>query len=148
MDGQSASQSLSQSPILGPRPDFYYCQTTAVLSMWGALSGERGRVCHCNVVLCRARKPNWLALSRSITSIWLWTIFRIAFSKSFPVVDKRFIGRKFWGNFGSYRVSVRLFFASLWDVGKYDNWRQRLNKCVKYSSGLLGRCLRHSFGTP
>jgi hypothetical protein len=29
------------SPIWGPRPDFCYCQTFAVLSMGGALSDER-----------------------------------------------------------------------------------------------------------
>jgi hypothetical protein len=32
---------LVSSPIWGPRPDFCYCQTFAVLSMWGALSDER-----------------------------------------------------------------------------------------------------------
>jgi hypothetical protein len=38
----------------------------------------------------------------------LWTIFRITFSKSLPVVDKNLIGRKFWGNFGPYRVLITL----------------------------------------
>jgi hypothetical protein len=32
---------LLSSPIWGPRPDFCYCQTVTVLSMWGALSDER-----------------------------------------------------------------------------------------------------------
>jgi hypothetical protein len=36
--GQST---LASSAIWCLRPDFCYCQTVAVLSMWGALSGER-----------------------------------------------------------------------------------------------------------
>jgi hypothetical protein len=41
-DRQSVGQSvLVSSPIWGPRPDFCYCQTFAVLSMWGALSDKR-----------------------------------------------------------------------------------------------------------
>jgi hypothetical protein len=37
----SASQSWNKAHIWGSRPDFYYCQTTAGLLMWGALSDER-----------------------------------------------------------------------------------------------------------
>jgi hypothetical protein len=37
-DGQSASLSWCQAPIWDLRPDFYFCQTTAGLLMWGALS--------------------------------------------------------------------------------------------------------------
>jgi hypothetical protein len=51
-------------------------------------------------MMCRARKPNWLALSRLFSSMRLWIIFRITFSNSLPVVDKRLIGSKFGGNFG------------------------------------------------
>jgi hypothetical protein len=51
---------------------------------------------HWSVVLWRARKPNWLALSRPLSSKCLWTIFRITFSNSLRVADKRLIGRKFW----------------------------------------------------
>jgi hypothetical protein len=40
-DGQSASVSCCQAPIWGLRPDFYYCQTVAGLSLWGALCEER-----------------------------------------------------------------------------------------------------------
>jgi hypothetical protein len=40
-DGQSASLSWNKVPILGLRPDFYYCQTVVVSLMWGALSNER-----------------------------------------------------------------------------------------------------------
>jgi hypothetical protein len=32
-----------------------------------------------SVVLCRARKPNWFALSRSFALMYLWTIFRMSF---------------------------------------------------------------------
>jgi hypothetical protein len=34
-DGQSASLSWNKAPIWNLRPDFYYCQTVAVLLMWG-----------------------------------------------------------------------------------------------------------------
>jgi hypothetical protein len=40
-DGQSASLSWNKAPILGLRPDFYYCLTVAGLLMWGALSDDR-----------------------------------------------------------------------------------------------------------
>jgi hypothetical protein len=40
-DGQSASLSWCQAPIWGPRPNFYYCQTTACWLMWGILSDDR-----------------------------------------------------------------------------------------------------------
>jgi hypothetical protein len=39
-------------------------------------------------------------------------------------------------------------FASLHCLGKCDKEKVFLNKCVKYTSGLLGMCLRHSFGIP
>jgi hypothetical protein len=37
-------------------------------------------------------------------------------------------------------------FASFQDVGKCESRMQWLIKWVKRTSGLLGRCLRHSFG--
>jgi hypothetical protein len=40
-DGQSASLSWNKAPIWGLRPDFYYCQSVAGLSMWGDVSDER-----------------------------------------------------------------------------------------------------------
>jgi hypothetical protein len=40
-DGPSASLSWNKAPILGLRPDFYCCQTVAVLLIWGAVSDER-----------------------------------------------------------------------------------------------------------
>jgi hypothetical protein len=45
---------------------------------------------HWSVVLWRAWKPNWLALSRSLSSRCLWTIFGITFSNSgYMVLDRR-----------------------------------------------------------
>jgi hypothetical protein len=41
-DWRSVGQSvLCQAPIWGPRPDFYYCQTVAILLMLGAISDKR-----------------------------------------------------------------------------------------------------------
>jgi hypothetical protein len=40
-DSQSASLSWNKAPVWLLRPDFYYCQTIAGLSMWGDLSDER-----------------------------------------------------------------------------------------------------------
>jgi hypothetical protein len=40
-DGHSASLSWNKAPIWDLRPNFYYCQTTAGLLMWGALSDQR-----------------------------------------------------------------------------------------------------------
>jgi hypothetical protein len=99
---------------------------------------------HCSVVLWHARKPNWL-----LSSVCFWTIFRMTFSYSFLVVDKRLIGRKFWWNFGSLPDFGNVTsFASFQDFGKRDSRRQWLNKCVKCTNGLLERCLRHPFGMP
>jgi hypothetical protein len=49
---------------------------------------------------------------------------------------------------GPCQFSVMLYFVSFQNFGKCDNQRQVLNKCVKCTSGPLGRCLRHSFGIP
>jgi hypothetical protein len=45
-------------------------------------------------------------------------------------------------------VRLSITFASFQDVGKCDRRMQWLNRWVKWTSGLLGRCLRHSFGMP
>jgi hypothetical protein len=104
---------------------------------------------HCNVLLWRARKPNWLALGRPHFSICFWRNFRITFSNSWPVVDRRLIGRKFSGNFGSLPgLGKVVTFASFQWFVKCDSRRQWLNKWVKCTNGSLGKCLRHSFGTP
>jgi hypothetical protein len=39
-----ASLSWNKAPVLGLRPDSYYCQTVAGLLMWGAVSDERTRL--------------------------------------------------------------------------------------------------------
>jgi hypothetical protein len=104
---------------------------------------------HFIVLLWRARKPNWLVLSRSLSLICFWRILRITFSNSLSVVDTRLIGRKFWGNFGSLPgFGNVMIFASFQDLGKWDSRRQWLNKCVKCTNGRLGRYLMHSFGMP
>jgi hypothetical protein len=105
---------------------------------------------HWSVVLWRARKPKWLAWSRSLSSRCLWTNFRITFSNSLSAVDKRLIGRKkIWGNLGSLPGFGKVIAsASFQDTGKSDSRMQWLNRWVRCTSGLLGRCLRHSFGMP
>jgi hypothetical protein len=104
---------------------------------------------HCNVVLWHARKPNWHPFCRLCSSICLWTIFSTTFSNSLPVVDKRLIGSKFWGNFGSLPGFGKVItFGFFQEFGKCESRRQWLIKWVKCTNGLLGRCLRHSFGMP
>jgi hypothetical protein len=76
-----------------------------------------------------------------------WTIFRMKFSYCLLVVDRRLIGCKFWGNFGSLPGFGNVMtFVSFQNFGKWDSQRQCIYKCVKCTSGLLGRRLRHSFG--
>jgi hypothetical protein len=104
---------------------------------------------HCKVVLWQARKPNWFAFSRPLSPMCLWTIFGITFSNNLPVVGKRLIGRNFWGNVGSLPGFGKvIIFASFQGVGKWAIRRQWLNKWVKYTKGIFGSCLRHSFGMP
>jgi hypothetical protein len=56
--------------------------------------------CYCwSVALWCALKPKWLAFSELLSSMCLWIVPTIRFSKSLLVVDKRFIGRncgKLW----------------------------------------------------
>jgi len=49
---------------------------------------------HWSVVLWHARKPASLVFSRSLSWLCLWTVSRISFSKSLPVVDMAQIVRK------------------------------------------------------
>jgi hypothetical protein len=100
---------------------------------------------NCNVVLWRARKPNWLALSGPLSYVCFWRIIRITFSNSLPVVDRRLIGRKFWifTRFGKV-----ITFATFKGFGKCDSRRLRLNKRIKCTIDRSGKCLRHSFGMP
>jgi hypothetical protein len=79
----------------------------------------------------------------------LFTIFRITFSNSLPVVDKRLIGRKLWGNLESFLGFGKvIIFASFQIVGKWESRRQWLISCVKCTKVVLGSCLRLSFGMP
>jgi hypothetical protein len=96
------------------------------------------------VILWSAR--NWLAFSKFVSSSTsFWIVLQISLSNSLSVVDKRLIGRKFWGIPGFGRV---LNFASSQGSGVWPNWKQWLNKCVKRTRGLLGRCRRRSFRMP
>jgi hypothetical protein len=91
---------------------------------------------HLSVIIWRAGNPNWLALSRPLSSMCLWIIIRITFSNSYSLVDKGLIGRKFWGNFGSLLgFSNFITIASFQDFGKQDNRRQWLNRCIICTSG-------------
>jgi hypothetical protein len=104
---------------------------------------------HCKVMLWHAQNPNWPAFIRPFSPLCLWTIFRIAFSSSLPVVDKRLIGRKFGGNLESFPVFGKvIIFVSFQGVGKWESQRQWLIRWIKCTKGLLGSCLRHSFGMP
>lgn len=79
----------------------------------------------------------------------LWTIFNITFSNSLPIVDKRLIGRRLWENLESLPDFGKVItFASFQDIGKCESQMQWSVKCARCTSGLLGRCLRHSFGMP
>jgi hypothetical protein len=102
---------------------------------------------HCSVVLWLSRNPNWLAVSKFLSPICVFTIYKIIISlKTLPIQDKRRIGRKFRGNLGSLPGAGKATtFASFQDVGKCDSRMHWLNKLVKWISGLLERCLRHSF---
>jgi hypothetical protein len=66
-----------------------------------------------------------------------------------PAVDKGLIGHKFSRKFvllqGFWNV---INFASFRGYGKWNSRRQWLNEWVRCTSGLLGRCLKHSFGIP
>jgi hypothetical protein len=57
------------------------------------------------------------------------------------IMDRRLTGHRFWGNLGSLPS-----YTSFQGCGKWDSWKQWLNKCMIWTNGLLGRCLRHSFG--
>jgi hypothetical protein len=100
-----------------------------------------------SVVLWRARSPNWFAFSMLLTTRWLCFSFWITFLKSLPVVDRSLIGRKFWGNFESLPCFGKaVTFVSFQAAGTYESLKQWLNKWVRWTSGLLGKCLRHSLG--
>jgi hypothetical protein len=91
--------------------------------------------------LCSVRKPNSLEFSKCLSLVCFWILLKINFSNSLPVVDKRLIGRKF-GFLPSFgRVMI---FVSFQGAGKWLSRKQWLNKCVKCTRGLLGKCRRRS----
>jgi hypothetical protein len=74
--------------------------------MWSA------SLIHSSAVLWWERKSHWLALSRSLSSMCLWTIFRNTFSNTSPVVDQSPIGHKLLGRYRSLqRFSNVITFA-------------------------------------
>jgi hypothetical protein len=104
---------------------------------------------HCSVVLWRARNPNWLAFSKFRSPICFWIICKMTFSKTLPVEGKRLIGRRFCGILGSLPGFGRATtLASFQGIGKCVSQIQRFIKWVRWTNGLLGRSLRHSFGIP
>jgi hypothetical protein len=63
-----------------------------------------------------------------LSSLCLWTIFRITFSYSWSVMGKRLVGSKFWANFGSLPDLGKIIaVSSFQDDGKYgknkSSWR-------------------------
>jgi hypothetical protein len=73
--------------------------------------------------------------------VYLLTIFRMTFSNSLAVVDKRLIELKLCGNFGSLPGFGNVITsASYQGFGKWDSRMQWLNKCVRRTNGLLGIC--------
>jgi hypothetical protein len=79
----------------------------------------------------------------------LWTIFVWLSQKTCPSRTGGFSALNFEGIFSPYLASIKaITLASFQDDGKYDSRKQWLNRCVRWTSGLLGRFLRHSFGMP
>jgi hypothetical protein len=75
---------------------------------------------HWCVVLWRARKPNWLALSRLLSSMCFWIIVWMTSSDNL-LVDRRLNERKFWGNFGSlpgFGNDEFCFLPRFWKMGQ------------------------------
>jgi hypothetical protein len=95
---------------------------------------------HWSIILwsTHTQKPNWLSFCKFLSFVRFWIILKVSFSYSLPVVYKRLIGWKF-GVFA-------MIFISFQGAVKWPSWKQRWNKCVKYTRGPLGRCRRHSFG--
>jgi hypothetical protein len=75
-DGQSASLSWCQAPVWGPRPDFYYCQTVAVMPMWGALADERTRLSFTMAAGLRQRSHSRVRVPRDS-----WPYFTVSDSR-------------------------------------------------------------------
>jgi hypothetical protein len=99
------------------------------------------------VMLWCAQKPNWLACSKFRPSTCHWTECRITFLNNLPAVDRRLIRHRFWGNLGFLPGLGKVnTFGAFQGCGKWESQKRWLNKCLTWTSSLLGRCLRHSFG--
>jgi hypothetical protein len=104
---------------------------------------------HWSVVLWCPRKPNCFAFIKFLSTMCLWIVFRINFSKSLPIVDRRLIWCKFLGNFGFLPdFGKAMILASSQVAGKWQSLRQWLNRWVTWTRDILGRCLKHLFGMP
>jgi hypothetical protein len=104
---------------------------------------------HWTIVPWCVQKPNWLAFSKFLFSACFWIVLKNSFSNSLPVVDKKLVGHKFWGNSGYLAGFSRvMIFAFFQGAEKWPSWRQWLIKCVKCTRGLLRSWRRHSFGVP
>jgi hypothetical protein len=63
-----------------------------------------------SLVLWCATKPHWLAFSKFLSSMCLWAICRISFSKCLPVVDRTLVVRLVGGNLGFLPALAELWF--------------------------------------
>jgi hypothetical protein len=89
-DRQSVSVS---NPIWGPRPDFCYCQTSAVLSMLGALSVERTSLSFtavkisntCHLYLQFYMSAFYIVSCQESGSVWIPTIYNFRCNSSVRV---------------------------------------------------------------
>jgi hypothetical protein len=66
---------------------------------------------HWTATQWRARKSNWTPFNNFLSSVCLWTIFRITFSNSWPVMGKRLVGCYFEQTAGPCRIWPRLLLS-------------------------------------
>jgi hypothetical protein len=86
-----------------------------------------GSLVHCKVLLWLAWNPDWFAFSSPLLPMCLWTIFRITFSNSLPVVGKGLISLKFLENVEPLPCfSKVIIFSSFQGFGKWEIRRQLL----------------------
>jgi hypothetical protein len=167
---QSQSQSQSQKVKVMLRPTVFWSVCLVLKHPSGAQDQVLITVRQLRVCWCGAPSLTWgricplqmlLGLASAVileydscathdhillSSMCVWTIFSTTFSNSLPVVDKRIIGHRFWGNIESLPgFGEVITFASFQDFGKCERRMQWLIKYIKCTNGLLGRCLRHSF---
>jgi hypothetical protein len=108
------------------------------------------RLIYWSDILCSALKPNWLTFSEFLSSVCFCVVHKISFSHSLPIVDKRLIGLKFWGNFRSLPGFCGVtIFASFQGAGsdkaESSNWVNVLTH--KRSSNMLEIFIWNAFKT-